>query len=240
MGYSLAASGGAKTLGHVKRFDARYWSVNFPRPMMAGVVTTGPNALRVEALFYKADDLAGLIWEAEDRHDHPLLAYETSRDFRQCRLRFRWRSEGLMPLDALHGPTLTIEGRDAGGAPRSWYVRLWNYATGSSEDAAIDLDFKALRGGFLLPAEADPVWAGDVDRMFVSLVPPGYTEEDMPLAAPAEGWAEISEIACDGAGSVLAIGDVMVPEHKLRIATGYDDLYHLTPARLLRNIVQLG
>ncbi len=48
-----------------------------------------------------------------------LLAYATSRDFRACRLRFRWRSAGVMALDAVNGPVLTIEGRDAEGAPRS-------------------------------------------------------------------------------------------------------------------------
>ena len=90
--------------------------------MMASAVTTGPNALRVDAVFYKANDLAGLIWEAEDRWDHPLLAYQTARDFRRCVLRFRWRSGGIVPLDAVHGPTLTIEGRDAAGQPRSWFV----------------------------------------------------------------------------------------------------------------------
>ena len=37
-------------------------------------------------VFYRKDELAGLIWEAEDRWDHPLLAYETARDFRRCRL----------------------------------------------------------------------------------------------------------------------------------------------------------
>ena len=109
--------------------------------------------------------------------------------------------------------------------------------TATPEDAAVALDFGALAGGW----EADdPVWAGDVDRMFVSLVAPDYDASDAPLAAPAEGWAELSGIACDGSGSVLAIGDVMVPEHRLRIATGYDDLYHLTPARVLRNALQLG
>jgi len=237
VGHWLAPPGGARTQGWVKRFDARYWTVNFPRPMMASVVTIAPHALRVEALFYNKDDLAGLIWEAQDRHDHPLLAYETARDFRRCRLRFRWRSGGLKPLDAVHGPTLTVEGRDGEGAPRSWYVRLWNYAEGVAEDAAIDLDFATVAGGW----EADdPVWAGDVDRMFVSLVAPDYDGGDASLAAPASGWAELSEIACDGSGSVLAIGDVLVPEHKLRIATGYDDLYHLTPARMLRNVLQLG
>lgn len=241
MPYSLSVPESARQLGFVKRFDALFWSVNFPRPMMASVVTTGPDSLRVDAVFYKANDLAGLIWEAEDRFDHPLLAYETSRDFRGCVLRFRWRSGGVLPLDALNGPTLTIEGRDAGGKPRSWFVRLWNYAEGTPEDALVTLDFSVLDGGFALPDEADPVWADDVDRMFISLAPPGYVEEDeSPLAAPAEGWAELSGIACDGAGSVLAIGETLVPEHSLRIATGYDDLYNLTPARVLRNALGLG
>jgi uncharacterized protein (TIGR02217 family) len=240
MGHWLAPPGAAKVHGHVKRFDARYWTVNFPRPMMAGVVTTAPDALRADAVFYKGDDLAGLIWESEDRFDHPLLAYETSRDFRGCRLSFRWRSGGLMPLDAINGPTLTIEGRDAGGQPRSWYVRLWNYAQGTPEDARIRIDFDDLDGGFLLPAEADPVWAGDVDRMFISLIPPGYTRQEAPLEEPAEAWVEMSGIACEGAGSVLSVGETMVPEHRLRIASGYDDSYNLTPARLLRNVMQLG
>lgn len=239
MGHWLAPAAAAKVFGHLKRFDARFWSVNFPRPMMASVVTTGPDSLRVDAVFYEADDLAGLIWEAEDRFDHPLLAYKTDRDFRSCRLRFRWRSSGIKGLDAIDGPTLTM-GRDAAGQPRSWYVRLWNYATGAPDDATVAIDFANLTGGFLLPDEADPVWAGDIDRLFISLVPPGYSGEDASFSAPAEGWAEISGIACDGAGSVLAIGETLVPEHRLRMATGYDDLYHLTPARLLRNVVQLG
>jgi len=237
MGYWLAAPGTARQTGFVKRFDARFWTVNFPRPMMASAVTTAPDGLRVDAVFYKANDLAGLIWEAEDRFDHPLLAYETSRDFRACRLAFRWRSGGIVPLDAVNGPTLTIEGRDESGTARTWYVRLWNYAQGTPEDAAVALDFGALAGGW---AKDDPLWAGDVDRMFVSLAPPGYSGADAALAAPAEGWAELSGIACDGSGSVLAIGEALVPEHRLRIATGYDDLYHLTPARVLRAAVQLG
>ena len=237
MGHWLAPPGAAKQTGFVRRFDARLWSVNFPRPMMASVVTTGPDALRVDGVFYKANDLAGLIWEAEDRFDHPLLAYKTDRDFRGCRLAFRWRSGGIRGLDAVDGPTLTIEGRDETGTARSWFVRLWNYSDGTPEDAEVALDFAALAGGW---EGGDPVWAGDIDRMFVSMVAPGYTNEDLPLAAPSEGWAELSGIRCDGAGSVLALGDTLVPEHALRIATGYDDLYHLTPARVLRNCLQLG
>src|SRR3546814_8525002 len=90
--------------------------------MMASVTSEVPGALRVEAVFYQKQDLAGLIWESEDRRDHPLLAYETKRDFRYTQLRFRWRSGSVKPLDALHGPTLKIEGRDAAGSSSARYV----------------------------------------------------------------------------------------------------------------------
>ncbi|MET0310367.1 MAG: DUF2460 domain-containing protein [Sphingomonas sp.] len=240
MGYWLAERRRGQVKGVISRFNPAYWTVNFPRPMMASVTTIAPDALRVDAVFHRTDDLAGLIWEAEDRHDHVLLAYETARDFRGCRLRFRWRSAGMLALDAVNGPVLTIEGRDAAGAPRSWYVRLWNYAEGAAEDARVAIDFARVDGGFLLPGEADPVWAGDVDRMFVSLVPGGYTGDDGALAGPVEAWVELSDVTCEGPGVVLAIGDVVVPEHGLGIATGYDDCYHLTPERVLRNALQLG
>ena len=245
MGHWLVPEGSGRRDGFVKRFAASLWTVDFPRPMMASLCTpafagagSGSHSLRVDCVFYRQDDLAGLIWASEDRADHPLLRYETSRDYRRCRLSFRWRSGGVKALDVPHGPTLTIEGRDADGAPRTWLVRLWNYASGAPEDAAVTLDFADLRAGYFPGGEL--VFAGDVDRMFVSLVAPGYGPADAPLAAPAEGWAELSEIKCEGSGSVLGIGQVQVPEHELRIATGYDDLYHLSPERVLRNIVALG
>ncbi len=224
----------------LSRFDPRYWTVDFPRPMMAAVVATASDALRVDTVFYRADDLAGLIWESADRHDHPLLRYDTVRDYRDCRLRFRWRSGGIKPLDAIHGPTLTIEGRDEQGRPRAWYVRLWNYATGTPEDAEVVLDFAALAGGFRFPEDRDPVWAGDVDRMFVSLVAPGYDAGARFLDQPQEGWVEMTDIACDGPGAVIDIGASVLPEQGFGIASGYDDSYHLTPQRLLRNMLHLG
>ncbi|MCF8708579.1 DUF2460 domain-containing protein [Rhizorhapis sp. SPR117] len=240
MTYWLAADRKGRESGFVKRFCPSLWTVNFPRPMVASVVTSAADALRVDAVFYRKDDLAGLIWESEDQWDHPLLAYETNRDFRRCTLKFRWRSSGVKTLNALNGPTLTIEGRDATGTARSWYVRLWNYADGSPEDAVIALDFGDMDGGFLLPGEADPVWAGDVDRMFISLVPPDYDTSDAFLSAPAQGWAELTKMVCDGSGSVMERGDVMVPEHGLCMATGYDDAYNQTPERVLRSILALG
>ncbi len=239
MAFWLASQRDGQQADWIQRFDPRFWTVDFPRPMMASVVTTGPDSLRVALEFHRANALAGLIWESADRFDHPLLAYDTDRDYSRTTLAFRWRSGGVIPLDAVNGPTLTIEGRDAGGAPRTWYVRLWNYAEGTPEDATITLPFSTLSGGWF--ASGDPVWPSAIERMFVSLAPPGFDPGNAGLLpARADGWVELSAIACSGDRPLLAIGDVMVPPHDLHMATAFDDSYNLTPARLLRTVRGLG
>lgn len=240
MGWALAKAEGHHRKAHIHRFDPRYWTINYPRPVSASVITTSADALRVDAVIYDRSNLIGLIWESADQLDHPLLAYEHKTDYRNVRLRFRWKSGGFAPLDAVYGPTLTIQGRDQAGQARNWYIRLWNYAAGSGDDAVVTLDFNNLAGGFMLPSEADPVWAGDIDRLFISLVAPSYDGSVGLLAAGLEGWAEMSAISVTGSGAVLEVGDVMLPEHKAGMSNGYDDVYHLTPERVLRQMWALG
>lgn len=242
MSFWLASARDGQHSDWIQRFDPRFWTVNFPRPMMASVITTGADSLRVDLRFLRTGDLAGLIWESEDRWDHPLLAYRTDRDYSRTVLRFRWRSAGVIALDAVNGPTLTIEGRDANGSARTWYVRLWNYAVGGSPtDTTIVIPFSALAGGFLLPGEADPVHPADIARMFISMVAPGFVPGGTDaLAAPVEGWVELSDIRCDGERAMLEIGDVIVPPHGIACATAYDDGCNQTPVRILRNLDQLG
>lgn len=226
----------------VKRFDPLHWTVDFPRGTVASAVTSSDgHGLSVQCEFLREGDLVGIIWESADSRAHPAHARETNRDYSDCTLSFHWESSGVIPLDAVNGPTLTIEGSDADGNARSWLVRLWNYASGSGESADIALDFNALDAGFALPAEADRVDPTRIDRMFISLVAPGYVESSQAMfAAPAQGGVTISNIACDGAGSVLLVNDAVVPEHDLRIATGYDDLYDLPPERVMQAIERLG
>jgi len=240
MPHWLARTRGDQESAVIKRFSPPYWTVDFPRPMMASVVTQGSDGLRIDAVFHTSGDLAGLIWEAQDRWDHTLLAYETDRDFSGCVLKFRWRSEGIKPLDEVNGPTLTIEGRDADGVPCAWYVRLSNYAVGEPDDAIVTLDFDALDGGFLLPDEADPVWPHDIDRVFISIIAEGFDAGDTVFPEAVDAWIELTDMACTGPRSMIEIGDAMVPEHGFSIATGYDDLYNQTPERVLRQALALG
>ena len=111
----------------VKRFDPLHWTVDFPRGTIASSVTgSDGHSLSLRAEFLRKGDLAGLIFESEDRRAHPAHAREASRDYSRTKLSFRWQSTSAVPLDQVNGPTLTIEGRDSAGNARSWFVRLWN------------------------------------------------------------------------------------------------------------------
>lgn len=239
MAFWLARSRRSQESSFIQRFDPRFWTVNFPRPAMASVVTTGPDGLRVEVELHHRGELVGLIWDSVDSLDHPLLGYATDRDYSHTILTFRWQSSGVIPLDEVNGPTLTIEGRDAAGNARSWFVRLWNYAEGTPTDAAITLRFSDLEGGFTLPGE--PVYPRDIDRMFISLVAPGYVAgSNAPLPARVNGSITLSQINCDGGRAMLEIGDVRLPVHGERMATAFDDAYNQTPARIIRGIIGVG
>ncbi len=239
MAFWLAQSRKGQHTQAIPRFDPRFWTVDFPRPAMASIITDGPDALRVDCEFHKTDTLIGLIWESEDRFDHPLLAYETNRDYSRTTLNFHWRSQNVVPLDQVHGPTLTIEGRDASGSPRVWYVRIWNYAVGTPDDALITLPFSQLQEGWL--ADGALVEVTDIDRMFISLVAMGHDPANPGLlASRANGHVEITGITCDGDRAMLEIGDVLLPPHDIGMSSAYDDSYNLAPARLLRNMLGLG
>ena len=94
-------------LGWVKRFSPNLWTVDFPRPMMAALTAATPGMLRLDLDFQTRGDLAGLIWTSDDRWSHPLLAYETRRDYRGTVLSFDWLAgAGVMPLDMVSGAVI--------------------------------------------------------------------------------------------------------------------------------------
>ncbi len=222
----------------IKRFTPRHWTVDFPRGAMASVTMgAGAHALIIDVEYLRRGDLVGLIWNSVDHGSHPAQAREAARDYSGCNLSFRWQSQGVAALDTLNGPVLTIEASDG----RAWYVRLWNYAAGSADDARVTLDFDELDGGYLLPAEADRVDPTAIERMFISIVPEDYVEDSAAIrAVRTPGRVTVSDMLCDGRGSVISAGDAVAPENGLGIATAYDDLYHRCPERLVEEIERSG
>lgn len=239
MGYLLARGGEQVRQRWVKRFAAPLWTVDFARPMMAALTVPTARTLRMDVDFLTKGDLAGLIWASEDRWSHPLLSYETDRDYRGVTLAFDWVcGPEVKALDEVHGATLTIEGRDAGGNPATWYVRLWNYATGTPRAARIRLDFDAMVSGYGMDGAS--VWAADIDRMFISVAPQSYDGSGAPLPAGVSSFVELRDLAVEGRRSTIRAGDAYLPEHELRICSGYDDSYHQPPERLVEQWQALG
>lgn len=226
----------------IKRFEPSHWTVDFPRGSMACVVShPGESRLTATATFGRKGDLVGLIFTTADPSAHVAHRRHDVGDYSRCTLRFRWRSTGLVPLEAVNGPTLTIEGKDGSGADRTWYVRLWNYAVGSGTDAFIELPFDELKAGFAIDENSELVDVRNIRRMFISLVPPGFVDGSSDrFSARTEAEVEISEIDCLGSGSIIPINDGFVPEHRYRICTAYDDSYHMTPERVIDSIERLG
>ncbi|VAX03721.1 Similar to phage capsid and scaffold / Gene Transfer Agent (GTA) ORFG12, partial [hydrothermal vent metagenome] len=61
--YWLATQEDQTQSRYIRRFSPRYWTVNFPRPMMASMVTTGYDSMVIDLVFYRYEDLGGLIWD---------------------------------------------------------------------------------------------------------------------------------------------------------------------------------
>ena len=233
-----ASHRGSSTL--ITKFDARFWTTNFNRQMIATPHTRGSNSIHVDVMFHTEGDLAGLIWESEDKWDHVLLSYITNKNYRDTIFRFRWKSVGIAPLDHSNGgPLLTIEGRSSTGEPTIWYVRLYHKVETwfSNEEAIIALDFNNLGSGWF---DDISVYVQDIDRMFFGLIPFGHIEgSTKPLPEPLAASITLSEMDISGPKLVLYhdIANNVLP---MAVATGYDDNYNLTPERLVRSIKGLG
>ncbi|MBK9009400.1 hypothetical protein [Novosphingobium sp.] len=175
MAFWLATRRSGQDSDWIQRFDPLYWTVNFRAPdvrFFAGH-HRARCAARVDAVFMRHADLAGIIWDSTDRYDHPPLACATDRDYSRTTLRFRWRSGGVILPDAVNGPTLTDRGPRCQRRARAWYARPWNHATGTPEDAEIVL-LSPPRSTAVLPRiEADPIHPATIEWMFISLVAPG-------------------------------------------------------------------
>ena len=57
MAFWLARQRNGQDTDYIQRFDPRFWTINFPRPMMASVVTSAPDALRIDAEFHHGASL---------------------------------------------------------------------------------------------------------------------------------------------------------------------------------------
>jgi hypothetical protein len=211
-----------------------FWTVNFNSEMMAALVTSGADALTCTCLFRTAGDLAGIEFFSEDAINGASYSYVTNKNFLGLVFSFNYAISGnAIPVDDVNGAVLTVEGRDINGTPTVWYIRLWNYATGTGTNAAITLNFNTMQAGFFAD---QPFYGGDIDRMFISVIPIGYTGVTTPIT---ETTATIS-ITNMTVNQTMTVNESLTPVNDVRMSNGYDNVYNQTPASVVRQIQQSG
>lgn len=72
----------------LRRFDGRYWHLDFPLNSIATIVSTTAEQLDVNCEFRSNRDLVGLLWTSEDVNGHPLLQYVQDNNYTGLKLGF--------------------------------------------------------------------------------------------------------------------------------------------------------
>jgi uncharacterized phage protein (TIGR02218 family) len=191
--------------GTIRRFEPAYWTVDFPIAMMATVVTTGPNSLRMKAVFRTNRDLMGLLWAIEDQDDHGAYAYPRRKDYRGCELEFDWASSGIRSMDRLQSVTLTVTTM----AGETHYIRLWNYKTSGTPDAChirIVFDDTTMSGFY---SDTRVPWH-DVKHMFISLLPTAAGRGNCSLASSAAVGATSITVNVGDSGPITPGATVLI------------------------------
>lgn len=156
--------------GTIRKFEPAYWYINFPLPVTGAIVTTGPNSLRITGSLYTNKDNISQIWESKDTKDHPLFAYEFSRNYRDVILQFDYNLTGeLRGIGDAEGPVLTVTD-DLG---ENYYIRLANHTLPGSTptQGTVRLVFNEVYAGEF---EDFPVPWERVDEMFIFWTPKHY------------------------------------------------------------------
>lgn len=227
----------------LQRFDPVFWLTNFgPIPMVASITIPRENSVRVDAISYGESDLTGFIWNSEDTKDHPMLRYETNKDYRNVTLEFTWIPFGpVAPLnDEQISPTLAMEGRDESGNPKVYFIRLYNYATDLLDGSwRVSIDFDTAIAGW--DETEEPLYAGDVDNIFISIPSTSYVEgSTSQLSEPIVFGVELSDIQVTGTGAYIKRRNVEISKHEIGVCIGASDATDICPERLLYNASALG
>lgn len=222
----------------IRRFEPRFWEVDFNIEATATVVTTGANSIRMKALLRTNVCIIGLYWRGRDKWDHPLFSYEPKSDWRNCVLTFDLTYTNAPVInDTTRPPVITVT--DLSGQP--YYVYLKNFMTAgspASRTGSFSINFSTAKAGVL----ADQTVPWDfIDSIFIGFVSPSYVAgATMAPITELSIQADITNISVSGTNSTHGFNNAGLTAHELIMADGYADSYPLTPERVVEQVTKLG
>lgn len=223
----------------VKRFSPKYFTVNGPRSMSFSIVSD-QDKMTINYTARLKNDLCGITWFSEDTKDHTNQKYSTNKDYRGTVWVFDIELSNTSPVlnDEKRAPSITVNARDASGTPVTYIIPIFRYAdTPTLRTARVTIDWSTVMGGFFAD---QPIFAGDIDNLFIAAVVSSYDVASDPLPAPMNGSISITNVSVTGPSSDLVLRKATVGVNGLGMATSYDDSYDLTPQRIIENLLDLG
>lgn len=74
---------------HIKRFDPKYWTVDYNAEMVGVILPINDRSFRVPAQWRTNKDFLGVRWQSEDIYSHEYFRYGTDVNYRDTILAFR-------------------------------------------------------------------------------------------------------------------------------------------------------
>lgn len=157
----------------ISRFDPKYWRIDGPRTTSFCVTPYG-NGLEATFLLRRNDVMCGLVWDSVDTKDHLFLAYETSKDYRNCVWDFDVELSPSMPVlnDPQLSPVISIYAKDAAGKEVVAYVPLFRYATQpAARSSHITIDWNTVKSGFYAD---QPIESQNIEQLMLACITSAY------------------------------------------------------------------
>lgn len=222
-----------------RQFLPRFWTIDSQPTESCSVISSG-NTLTARMINRTVAGLSGILWDSEDKFDHTGVSYETITNYAGRMLKFRMEIGGNQYTfnEPDHAPTLTVT--NTLGTPS--YVSLRHYTSDVSEDgrqATITIDFDNLYSGFFNDAK---VSTSDIGQLMLTMSSKDYDESQVgvPLETNQELSLKITLMEPSKGWSRMEVFDAHIAAHDVGMATSYDDMYNLTPERVVENMWRLG
>lgn len=221
-----------------KMFSPKFWTIDSQATESCSIISSG-DSFTAYFVNRTAAGLAGVIWHTTDTFDHKGVGFLPHQDLSEEKLWFKLELSANMPgfNDAPLIPTITLTLVDK----TIHYIDLSYYAFNVSEDgktADIRLDFSNIKSGPNNDIEVDTT---QVDNFFFSLITTRYQDiTEIVQMNNMQSSMKFTLLEPDTGFSQMDVSNLMQAAHDIRMCTSYDDMYNLTPERVISNTYALG